>query len=37
MSLPPGANPQRLQVVGWVQDAQGRIVAAARSNCRTRP
>jgi hypothetical protein len=37
MSIPPGANPQRLQVVGWVQDAQGRIVAAARSNCRTRP
>jgi hypothetical protein len=34
MSIPPGANPQRLQVVGWVQDAQGRVVAAARSSCR---
>jgi hypothetical protein len=33
MSIPPGANPQRLQVVGWVQDAQGHIQAIARSRC----
>jgi hypothetical protein len=33
MSIPPNANPLRLQVVGWVQDAQGRIQAIARSRC----
>lgn len=33
LSIPEGANPRRLQVVGWVQDAQGRIRAIARSRC----
>ncbi|MRD46666.1 hypothetical protein GHT07_05225 [Caenimonas koreensis DSM 17982] len=33
MNLPEGANPQRMRVVGWVEDARGRIVAAAQSRC----
>lgn len=33
MSIPPGANPDRLRVVGWVQDGRGRVVAAAQSRC----
>lgn len=33
LSIPPGANPERLRVVGWVQDAQGRILTAAQSVC----
>lgn len=33
MSIPQGAKPDRLRVVGWVQDAQGRVVAAAQSRC----
>lgn len=32
--IPEGAQPQRLRMVGWVQDAQGRVVAAAQSTCR---
>ena len=34
MRIPEGAQPQRLRMVGWVQDAQGRVVAAAQSACR---
>jgi hypothetical protein len=34
MRAPEGAQPQRLRVVGWVQDAAGRVVAAAQSACR---
>jgi hypothetical protein len=34
MSIPEGANPQRLRVVGWVEDARGQIVAVAQSRCR---
>lgn len=34
MRLPDGAQPERLRMVGWVQDAQGRVVAAAQSACR---
>lgn len=34
MRIPPGAQPQRLHMVGWVQDAQGRVLAAAQSVCR---
>jgi hypothetical protein len=34
MSIPEGANPQRLRVVGWVEDARGQIVAMAQSRCR---
>jgi hypothetical protein len=33
MSIPEGANPKRLGVVGWVEDAKGRVIAAARSVC----
>ncbi|MCJ0764144.1 hypothetical protein [Variovorax terrae] len=33
MSIPEGANPGRLRVVGWVEDARGRVVAAAQSHC----
>lgn len=33
MGIPPGANPQRLRLVGWVQDARGRIRAIAQSRC----
>jgi hypothetical protein len=33
MSIPPGAKPARLRVVGWVEDARGRVVAAAQSRC----
>jgi hypothetical protein len=32
-SIPQGADPRRLQVVGWVQDARGRIRAIAQSRC----
>lgn len=34
MRIPDGAQPERLRMVGWVQDAQGRVVAAAQSACR---
>ncbi|MEZ0306451.1 MAG: hypothetical protein ACAH21_00920 [Ramlibacter sp.] len=33
MGIPEGANPKRLQVVGWVEDARGRIRAIAQSKC----
>jgi len=33
MSIPEGANPDRLRVVGWVQDARGDIRAIAQSRC----
>jgi hypothetical protein len=33
LGIPPGADPRRLQVVGWVQDAHGRIRAIAQSRC----
>ncbi|WCM87073.1 hypothetical protein [Acidovorax sp. NCPPB 3576] len=33
MRAPEGANTDRLFVAGWLQDAQGRIVAAAQSRC----
>ena len=34
MRIPEGAQPERLRMVGWVQDAGGRVVAAAQSACR---
>jgi hypothetical protein len=37
MSIPPGANPQALSVVGWVQDTQGRIRSMAQSRCMAQP
>ncbi|TFZ05746.1 hypothetical protein EZ313_03560 [Ramlibacter henchirensis] len=33
MSIPQGARPERLRVVGWVQDSQGRIRAISESRC----
>ncbi|MBC7438108.1 MAG: hypothetical protein H7332_18795 [Bdellovibrionales bacterium] len=33
MNIPEGANPERLSVAGWVQDAQGRIRSLAVSRC----
>ncbi len=33
MSIPEGANPARLRVVGWVEDARGRIRAIAQTRC----
>jgi len=37
MSIPEGADPERLRVVGWVEDARGRIRAIAQSRCVARP
>ena len=34
MRIPDGAKVEQLRLVGWVQDAQGRLVAAAQSVCR---
>lgn len=33
MGIPAGANPDHLEVIGWVEDAQGRVIAAAASSC----
>ena len=33
LDIPPSMNTDRVRVIGWVQDAQGRIVAAAQSRC----
>jgi len=33
LNVPPGASPQRLRVLGWVQDASGRVLSAAQSVC----
>jgi hypothetical protein len=33
MSIAAGANPDRLRVVGWVEDARRRLVAVAASVC----
>ena len=35
MQIPEGANPERLRVVGWLEDAQGRVHGAAASRCIT--
>lgn len=34
MYIPPGAHPERLRVLGWVQDARGHVLAAAQSRCK---
>lgn len=34
MRIPDGARAERLRLVGWVQDAEGVLVAAAQSVCR---
>lgn len=33
MSIAQGANPNRLRVMGWVEDEKGRVLAAAQSRC----
>jgi hypothetical protein len=33
MSIPEGAKPERLRVVGWIEDARGQIRAIAQSRC----
>ena len=33
MSVPEGAKPDRLRVVGWVEDGRGRMRAIAQSRC----
>lgn len=33
MRIPEGADPGRLSVVGWVQDARGRVRAIAHARC----
>ena len=33
MSIPTGTNPDHLRVVGWVEDANGRVLASAASVC----
>ncbi|MBA4327362.1 MAG: hypothetical protein C0428_03985 [Polaromonas sp.] len=33
MDIPPGTDPQRLALIGWVQDSSGRVFAAAQSRC----
>src|SRR3989344_993546 len=34
MRIPEGAQAERLRLVGWVQDAQGSVLATAQSTCR---
>ena len=34
MHIPPGSDPTRLRVLGWVQDAQGHVLTAAQSHCK---
>ena len=33
MSIPAGARPERLRVVGWMEDGRGRMRAIAQSRC----
>lgn len=33
MSVPEGANPDRIRVVGWVEDTKGRMTHIAQSRC----
>jgi hypothetical protein len=33
MNIPVGMDTGRMRVIGWVQDAKGRVVAAAQSRC----
>lgn len=37
MRMPDGTDPERMNVVGWLEDADGRVVAAARSRCTPSP
>ena len=33
MSIASGVNPERLRVIGWVEDQAGQVVVAAQSRC----
>ncbi len=35
MNIAPAANPDRLRVIGWVEDEKGRVLIAAQSRCQT--
>ncbi|MGA8785771.1 MAG: hypothetical protein WB542_10625 [Polaromonas sp.] len=35
MNIAPAANPNRLRVIGWVENEKGQLVAAAQSRCAT--
>ena len=37
LNIPQGATAERLRVVGWVQDAHGRVLRAAQSVCPRAP
>jgi len=34
MSIAQGANPERMRMLGWVEDDKGRVLAAAQSRCK---
>lgn len=33
MNIAPAANPERLRVIGWVEDEKGQVLTAAQSRC----
>ena len=33
MGIAPAANPERLRVMGWIEDKKGQVLAAAESRC----
>ena len=33
LSIPHGANPERLRIVGWLQDSRGQVRAIAQTRC----
>ena len=33
MNIAPAASPERLRVIGWIEDEKGRVLAAAQSRC----
>ena len=33
MNIPEGVRPERLRVIGWVEDAQGRVLGIAQTRC----
>ena len=35
MNIAPAANPERLRVIGWVEDEKGQVLTAAQSRCVT--
>lgn len=37
MRIPEGADPERLQLLGWVQDARGRMLAISETVCKNAP